>query len=972
MTDTTYLTQLRKTLTQRFSLDELKTLCFDLGIDFEELPAKTKSGIARELVEYCKHRHRIDDLVKKGRELRSDIDWPAPPAPPPSGKQGTHHPRRTFLQYIQDAAQRWSERVRWLWMAYLAWLAVSALGFVASLAEVFDLELCPRFTLFAALALLGGLALLVWSLLPETRYSYTSRDRVILLILTLLATGALVGMRIDRCATRTLPVAGATEQAPADTATPTVPAVTATRAATVTPHSERTDTPVPCAGDVPLSWQVYQVEPGDTLSILARRHGTTVEDIMSYNCLQGTGLQAGQRLYLPALPTPGPSVTATVTRVVAPRLPVAPGTPLPDFLVPITTENVDQVVQLARWGQGTLNAVATSPTQPLLAAATALGIYIYDTETLEPVRFIETGAWVRAIAFSPDGALLASGSDANKIQLWRASDGELVHTLEGHTDWVRDVAFSADGTLLASASDDRTVRLWRVSDGTPVRTLEGHSDLVWSVAIAPEGDLMASGSCAEKEEEWRCIRGELFLWQVSDGTFLGRLEGHTRNVNALAFVLFEDTALFEDSAPSEEAGRILLASGAGSQDAGDDTVRLWDVETRTLLHTLEGHTGWVMDVTFSPDGARLASASHDGTLRLWQTGDGALLRRLDGHMDPVRGVAFLPDSQTLASASWDGTLRLWDAGSGHVLHTWDGFVAWLRAVAFSDQILAAGGEGEIVRLYHLQDGTLDRELVEHTGNVNALAFIPGGDRLASTSSDDTIQVWRVDNGARLAALDYPDDVSGVALSPDGALLAAGSCATVETMDWTCTQGEVRLWHTADWTLAGTLERHSSTVNSVAFSPQGDRLATGSGSRGRNDDLVRLWELPGGRLVESWRGHTDYVNSVAWDPVDVWLASGSDDKTVRLWPLDGGTEPQILQGHSGGVNGVAFSPAGDLLASGANDDDAILWRVRDGAQMLLLQGHTGDVMSLAFSPDGTLLATVSDDGTVRLWGIPPSP
>ena len=131
--------------------------------------------------------------------------------------------------------------------------------------------------------------------------------------------------------------------------------------------------------------------------------------------------------------------------------------------VVISPQNAAQVVELARWGKGTVNKIALSPDGHLLVVASSVGIYLYDARTLEEVRFIETNIWVNSVAFSPDGQTLASGAGDGTVRLWRVADGALLRTLAGHTGWVESVAFSPDGQTLASAgSGDGTVRLWGV------------------------------------------------------------------------------------------------------------------------------------------------------------------------------------------------------------------------------------------------------------------------------------------------------------------------------------------------------------------------------------------------------------------------------------------------------------------------------------------------------------------------------
>jgi WD40 repeat protein len=195
-------------------------------------------------------------------------------------------------------------------------------------------------------------------------------------------------------------------------------------------------------------------------------------------------------------------------------------------------------------------------------------------------------AWAWSVAFSPDGAILASGWQDDVARMWRVADGTLVRTLEGHGDLVSTVAFSPDGETLATGSLDTTVRLWRVADGALLHTLEGHKYLVSSLAFSPDGSLLASGS------EDRTVR----LWRMPDGELLYTLEGHQHHVSDVAFV---------------PDGSILASASL------DRTVRLWRVSDGTLLRTLEGHADFVRSVAISPDGTLLASAGDAGAVRLW-------------------------------------------------------------------------------------------------------------------------------------------------------------------------------------------------------------------------------------------------------------------------------------------------------------------------------------------------------------------
>ncbi|PYH59942.1 WD40 repeat domain-containing protein [Aspergillus niger CBS 101883] len=193
-------------------------------------------------------------------------------------------------------------------------------------------------------------------------------------------------------------------------------------------------------------------------------------------------------------------------------------------------------------------------------------------------------------------------------------------------------------------------------------------------------------------------------------------------------------------------------------------------------------------------------------------------------------------------------------------------------------------------------------------------------------------------------------VTSVAFSNNGQLLASGSGDKT-----------VKLWDAATGTLKHTLEGHSNRVYSVAFSNNGQLLASGS-----DDKTIKLWDAATGTLKHTLEGHSNRVYSVVFSNNGQLLASGSDDKTIKLWDAATGTLKHTLEGHSGLVYSVAFLNNGQLLASGSYDKTIKLWDAATGTLKHTLEGHSNWVYLVAFSNNGQLLASGSHDKTIKLW------
>jgi WD40 repeat protein/transcriptional regulator with XRE-family HTH domain len=539
---------------------------------------------------------------------------------------------------------------------------------------------------------------------------------------------------------------------------------------------------------------------------------------------------------------------------------------------------------------------------------------------------------VAALAFSPDGRTLATGSWNGAITLWDIESGTLLWT-SWHTTNIQNLTFAPDGGTLASGGNDATVRLWDATSGTHRQTLSGHSGPVYALAWSPDGSLLASGS----------FDGQIRLWEIQKtqpATCVHMLTGHTTGVIGLAF------------APDGST----LASGSW-----DRTVKLWDVESLRVRETLAGHTDRVFAVAWSPDGRLMASCGWDQTIWLWDVERGSYRIALHGHTAVVYDIAFTPDSRSLLSGSADGTLRVWDVERGQCVRIIQGYAVSLYDVAWSPDgtQLASAGSDRLMTIWEADGRTPPRVLRGHSGIVDGVAWSPDGQLLASSGWDNVVRVSDATTGEARQLLRDPDHVDtsfyGVAWNPDGKFLASASY-----------QQGVHVWEVTTGTRRWVNRAQPSRIRRVAWSPDGTRLASCS-----DDGSVFLWEASDGTLLTQLQGHGGMVASVAWSPDGTRLASGGGSRgsgELVVWDAQSGECLQAWSEPSAIVYALAWSPTGAVLISGGSDGSMRWWDLQSGECLAMRQGHQGVVQSLESSPDGRRLASCGDDNTIQVWDL----
>jgi WD40 repeat protein len=610
--------------------------------------------------------------------------------------------------------------------------------------------------------------------------------------------------------------------------------------------------------------------------------------------------------------------------------------------------------------------------------------------------------------------------------LWRLCRSQALVTFHGHTGAILGaMAFSPEGERLATGAEDSTVRIWDVSTGRPLAVFSYPSRvlaLAWSVEGRALTTVTRDGMVGRRElktgrEEQLLRLAPIRVATLShDGRLLGvqhgdnsriacwdiaagrRLFEYNRSTGYSSTLSFSNDGRFL-AAPDgvnrvgevweARTGRRVYAFPGGSSrpisaafspdqktlaiGGADGSIILWDLTTKRATAAWSGHLSSVMAVRFSADGATLATASVDHTIRLWKMTQPESIPRqvglLQGHGGPVYVLRFAPGGRTLASAGMDGTALLWPAQPSQASDVLD--ARWLRgSSARSLPSLSPDLKFAIVS----DSGGARTQLWDAASRRLVMTF-PKGSLDAGFSDDGRLYATGEPVGDRLRLrLCYlfgcPQDrprVTDAGIIPSGGVLCAAISSGARWVALGYKDGLVRLIDPATRQVTSVLA-HAAAVRSVRFSPDGNRLATGS-----DDQSSALWNLAtaGGRppLLARFPKAGRYGAGIDFSPDGRILAVPSME-VVQLWSATSFRELATLRGHSDLIYAAAFSRDGQTLATGCRDGSVKLWNLTTRREVATLRGHYDHVIDIAFTLDGNTLVSAGLDQTVRLWRAAP--
>jgi WD40 repeat protein/S1-C subfamily serine protease len=453
-----------------------------------------------------------------------------------------------------------------------------------------------------------------------------------------------------------------------------------------------------------------------------------------------------------------------------------------------------------------LASASFDQTVHILDANTGKTLLIYKDHVNDDVA----PNFVNSVAWSPDGKRIASGDNTGPavtpgnnrgpvVKVWDASNGVTIFTYRQHTNPITNIAWAPNGKYLASASKDNTVRIWDPYTGRTILTYRGHNGIEVSCVIwSPDSKYLASGDADGKAQVW--YANQLLTYR-----------GHENGVSGVSW------------SPDNK----WLAS----RDA-DNVIRIWDAHTGDTLLTYREHTKLITGVVWSPDGKWLASGSTDGQVRVWNASTGKDRFLYKEHLDAVFTVAWSPDGKWLASGSYDQTVQVWDANTGERSLIYRGHHNWVARITWSpdSKKIASGDWGNEIRIWNADTGLTTLTYNKQSSGIRSIAWSPDGKWIASAAGMYTMNIWNATTGEPLISLNFKKELT--------------------------------------------------FVNSISWSPNSKWIAIGN-----DNQIVQGIEALSGKSLFLYRGHSASVTSVAWSPDGTRLASASADKTVNVWLMD---------------------------------------------------------------------------------------
>ncbi len=531
-------------------------------------------------------------------------------------------------------------------------------------------------------------------------------------------------------------------------------------------------------------------------------------------------------------------------------------------------------------------------------------LHVWDLVSGKRLRILDDdGGFAQAVAMTPDGRRVVSGSGDNVIRVWDVSTGTCLRHLNGHNDRPTTVAISASGERAVSGGEDRTVRVWDLNKGVCLSVLEGHTREIRSVLLSDDCRWVISGGDDKRVRLWDLVTKECVA-------VLGARKG---NIKALAV--------------TPDLRLLVIAGSEGSCET-------WSLLTGKKVNTLHADEGperlQAETLAISADG-RLVALGYFGEVTFCDVETGKSIRHLSppaGMVSPTTQLALTADARKVVTVSYNGIVQLWDAGRGWHAPTEDENTSTgnVDEVTFrSDGRMAASCDSNGIFLSHdLKTGLQAYSDLENKRSPNAIAITPDGSR-ALIAAFKRFNVYNVSNGfvSRPAPLEgETGTVYALTLSADGSTAVSGSKYDKDH--------ELRVWDLITGQLRGKLSGHSSDIETAVLAPDGKLLlSVGDNDFGGRKRPFMSWNLATEKRVRIFKAPNDSIYALAISEDGQYAVSGGVQNTLSVWSVRTGEQLRTLAGHSDTITGVGITADIRYVVSTSRDQTVRVWDMQTG-------------------------------------------
>ncbi len=603
------------------------------------------------------------------------------------------------------------------------------------------------------------------------------------------------------------------------------------------------------------------------------------------------------------------------------------------------------------FGKGRIYDIQYSPDGTRLAVATAIGIWIYDATTYQPLHFLKKHEdLVERIVFSPDGSLLASEERFDKIHLWDVNTGKHKYKLD-HRGGIKHFDFSADGGTLVTlgrGSPFISTILYHVDSGTEKQVKDmrmNDIDFVqaYHKTFDRNNNILATGE----------LDNTIYLWDLGEGVRKKTFEGDSGSLYSLAFS--------PDGKTVAGGGESYPQEGEDGHFRSEGRLDVWDVVKGKRKHKFSGENMFsIRSLAFSPDSSLLTGGDQFGRIHLVDPNTGKYIKKLEGHSDEVEAISFSSDMRTFASGSIDGTLYIWDVASGGKKLTIDGFFNPLTSagsfgVSADGKTIATWGSSQGSCLWNATAGERRKTPIKSSFGHHHFGGSPydKDGNFILTKKADWFTWDRGEVEPTLFTLQSPSGILSYAFSPDRNTIIIGNAdGTFRMFDMNRRDYQKQY-----------IAAHKGGVVGVAYSPDGKTIVSASA-----DKTIKLWDANTITERQVFSGDMDTVTDMALRPDGKTIAAVDNTATIYLWDMETSAQKKLRTAHAAGVLSVAFSADGKRLAVGGVDGAVTVLDAASGTSQQRFTGHKSQVKVVGFAADGKVLASMSDDGILFLWDV----